>query len=274
MKNKSSCHKYSLSFYIAVVLLGIVILMALFPGMFTGYDPIEQNMTALLQKPSSEHWFGTDNLGRDVFSRVVYGARVDLLIGIFAMLVPAITGTLIGLFSGYYGGRIDAAIMRILDLFTAFPLMVMVIAIVAILGSGIKNLFIAIWLVGWREYAKLVRSEVLSAKNSEYIAAAKTLGYSDGRIMFRHVLPNVVNSAFVYGISDIMLCMLMGASLSFLGLGVPTPIPEWGAIISEGKNFITTCWWITTFPGIMLALTGISISRVGEEVSGKLHKSN
>lgn len=180
---------------------------------------------------------------------------------------------MIGLFSGYFGGKIDALIMRILDIFTAFPLMVLVIAIVAILGSGVKNLFIAIWLVGWREYAKLVRSEVLVVKNSEYVSAAKTLGYSNRRVIFRHILPNVVNSAFVYAISDIMLCMLMGASLSFLGLGVPTPTPEWGAIISEGKSFIMTAWWIAAFPGIMLALTGISISLVGEGVSRRLQKS-
>lgn len=266
-------HKYSLSFYCAVCFLIFVLFMAILPGMFTRYDPIAQDMTALLQKPSVVHWFGTDYLGRDVFARVVYGARVDMLIGFFAMIVPAAFGTLVGLLAGYYGGKLDACIMRILDFFTAFPMMVMVIAIVAMLGSGMKNLFIAIWLVGWREYAKLVRSEVLTVKNSEYIAAAKTLGYSDCRILFRHVLPNVINNAFVYGISDIMLCMLMGASLSFLGLGVPTPIPEWGSIISEGKDFLTTCWWITTFPGIMLAFTGISISRVGEELSEKLQNT-
>lgn len=263
-------HKYSVSFCIAAFFLAVIITMAFFPGLFTRYDPIAQDMTALLQSPSAHHFFGTDNLGRDVFARVVHGARVDLLIGIFAMLVPAVIGTLIGLLAGYYGGKIDGLVMRILDLFTAFPLMVMVIAIVAILGSGIKNLFIAIWLIGWREYAKLVRSEVLSVKNSEYVAAAKTLGCSDGRILFRHVLPNVINSAFAYAISDIMLCMLMGASLSFLGLGVPTPTPEWGAIISEGKNFLTTAWWMTVFPGIILAITGISISIVGEEISKRL----
>lgn len=240
--------KHSVFFWIAVLFLIIIFAMALFPGLFTHYDPIKQDMTALLQKPSAEHWLGTDNLGRDVFARVVYSARLDLAIGFFAMLIPAMIGTFVGLLSGYCGGKVDAIIMRILDIFTAFPLMILVIAIVAILGSGIKNLFIAIWLVGWREYAKLVRSEVLVVKNSEYILAAKTLGYSNLRVMFRHVLPNVVNSAFVYAISDIMLCMLMGASLSFLGLGVPTPTPEWGAIISEGKSFMMTAWWIVAFP--------------------------
>ncbi|MCD7841189.1 MAG: ABC transporter permease [Lachnospiraceae bacterium] len=265
--------KFSIAFWIASAFLALIVLMAVVPGLFTPYDPIGQDMTALMQKPSSAHWFGTDNLGRDIFSRVVYSARLDLEIGIFAMLVPAVVGTMVGLLSGYYGGKVDAIIMRILDIFTAFPLMVLVIAIVAILGSGIKNLFIAIWLVGWREYAKLVRGETLVAKNSEYVAAARTLGFSNARIMLRHVLPNVINGAFVYAISDIMLCMLMGASLSFLGLGVPAPTPEWGAIIADGKLFITTAPWIVVFPGIMLALTGISISIIGEQVSAVLQKT-
>lgn len=274
MLKKIRDQHFSVLFYIAIAFLILIFAMAFFPGLFTKYDPLNQDLMALLKKPSSQHWFGTDNLGRDVFSRVVYSARLDLAIGFFAMIVPAIIGTLVGLLSGYFGGKVDAIIMRILDIFTAFPLMVLVIAIVAILGSGIRNLFIAIWLVGWREYAKLVRSEVLVAKNSEYIASAKALGYSNMRVMFRHVLPNVVNSAFVYGISDIMLCMLMGASLSFLGLGVPTPTPEWGAIISDGKSFISQAWWIVAFPGIMLGLTGIAISLVGEQLSKKLQRSN
>lgn len=265
---------FSILFYVAVAFLIVIFIMAIFPGLFTKYDPLNQDLMALLKKPSAEHWFGTDNLGRDVFSRVVYSARLDLAIGFWAMIIPAIIGTMVGLLSGYFGGKVDAIIMRILDIFTAFPLMVLVIAIVAILGSGIRNLFIAIWLVGWREYAKLVRSEVLVAKNSEYIASAKALGYSNLRVMFRHVLPNVINSAFVYGISDIMMCMLMGASLSFLGLGVPTPTPEWGAIISDGKSFISQAWWIVAFPGIMLGLTGIAISLVGEQLSKKLQRSN
>lgn len=269
MKNMK---KLSPAFWAAAAVLSVVLLMALFPGLFTRYDPIEQDILSLLKPPSADHIFGTDNLGRDVASRVIYSTRLDLAIGFLAMLIPAVTGTLVGLLSGYYGGRVDAVIMRILDIFTAFPTMVLVIGIVAILGSGVKNLFIAIWLVGWREYARLVRSDVLVEKNNEYVAAARSLGYSDLRIMLRHILPNVISPVIVYAVSDIMMCMLMGASLSFLGLGVPTPTPEWGAIISDGKNYMMTAWWIITFPGIMLALTGISISIVGNELSKRLSR--
>ena len=267
---KIQFRNFSTIFWLATIVLTIVLLMSAVPGLFTGYDPIKQDMTALLRAPYKEHIFGTDNLGRDVFSRVVYSARLDLFIGFFAMIVPAVFGTLIGTLSGYYGGKADAVLMRILDIFTAFPTMVLVIAIVALMGSGIKNLFWAIWLVGWREYAKLVRSEVVVIKNHDYIAAARTLGYSDLRIMFRHILPNVLSTIVVYAITDIMMCMLMGASLSFLGLGVPTPTPEWGAIIADGKNYMMTAWWIIAFPGIMLAFTGISISIVGNGLSGAL----
>lgn len=261
--------KRNIPAWCACAVLMIVFLMAVVPQLFTSYDPLEQDMTALLQAPSAAHLFGTDNFGRDVFSRVVYGARLDLEIGFFAMLVPAVFGTAVGITAGYFGGKVDAVIMRILDVFVAFPTMVLAIAIVAILGSGVRNLFLAIWLVGWREYTRLVRSDVLVIRSSEYVEAAKSLGYSDLRIMFRHIFPNVARTVLVYAVSDIMMCMLMGASMSFLGLGVPTPTPEWGAIISEGKNYMMTAWWIVAFPGIMLAVTGISISAVGRRLSGQ-----
>lgn len=239
MKRKV-CFQYPVRFYIALFFVVVIVIMAMFPHIFTAENPITQDMTSLLEAPSSMHWFGTDEMGRDVFARVVYGTRVDLMIGIFAMLVPALVGTALGLLSGYYGGKIDMVIMRILDMFMAFPTMVMVIAIVAIFGSGMKNLFLAIWLVGWREYAKLVRSEVLTIRNSEYILAAEAMGYSDSRILLRHIFPNVINSVLIYAISDMMMCILLGASLSFLGLGVPTPIPEWGSMISEGRAYLMT----------------------------------
>lgn len=252
---------------IGLILLTLVLLAAFFPRLFTAQDPYEQDLMNMLQAPSAAHWFGTDQYGRDVFARVIYGTRVDLLIGFIAMIVPFLTGSLIGLLAGYYGGVVDAIVMRVQDVMTAFPFTVLIIAIMSILGPNISNLYIAVWLVGWRDYAKLVRSEVLSEKNLDYVQAARVLGFSDLRIMVRHILPNVISSAVVYAVSDIMMCMLVGASMSFLGLGVQPPIPEWGAIITEGRQFIMTSWWICAFPGLALAITGTALSLVGETVS-------
>lgn len=249
------------------VMLAIVLLMTFFPSLFTSYDPLEQNFAIALSPPSAEHIFGTDNYGRDLFTRVVYGARIDLKIGFLAMIVPLFVGSFIGLVAGWFGGWVDALLMRIQDIMTAFPFTILVIAIISILGRSESNVYIAIWLVGWRDYTKLVRSEVLIEKNSEYIQAVRSLGFSDLRIMFRHILPNTINSAVVYAVSDVMLCMLVAASLSFLGLGVQPPVPEWGAIISEGRPFILNAWWICALPGLALAFTGTSLSLLGEGIS-------
>ena len=256
-----------ISLIIGGILFAVMFLMAIWPSLFTSYDPYELDLMNCLQPPSRAHWFGTDNYGRDVFARVVYGARVDLTIGFVAMIVPFIIGSFIGLVAGYYGKWVDAIIMRIQDIMTAFPFTILVIAIVTILGSNVSNLYIAIWLVGWRDYTKLVRSETLIEKNSEYVQAARSLGYSNLRIMFRHILPNTINSAVVYAVSDIMVCMLVGASLSFLGLGVQPPTPEWGAIISEGRPYILQAWWMCALPGLALAVTGTSLSLLGEGIS-------
>ena len=225
---------------------------------------------AKLSPPSKEHIFGTDVYGRDVFARCVYGTIVDLKIGVIAMIVPLIMGTIIGLLAGYYGGKFDMIVMRIVDIFTGFPFMVLVIAIVAILGTGLTNLYIAIWCVGWKEYARLVRSEVLVVKRMEYIDAARTMGFRDLRIILRHILPNVISGAIVYAASDIVLCMMSGASLSYLSLGVQPPTPEWGAIIAGGKNYISSAWWITLFPGLFLMLAGLGFSLVGDGLSDAL----
>lgn len=249
------------------VLLALILLMAFFPFLFTGKDPYEQDLMNALLAPSGEHWFGTDQYGRDVFARVIYGTSVDLKIGFLAMLVPFFTGCLIGLLAGYYGGWVDALVMRIQDIMTAFPFTILVIAIITILGPNISNLYIAVWLVGWKDYTKLVRSEVLSEKNLDYVQAARVMGFSNLRIMIRHLLPNTIRSAVVYAISDIMMCMLVGASLSFLGLGVQPPIPEWGAMITEGRPFILSAWWTCAFPGLALAVTGTALSLAGEAVS-------
>ena len=256
--------------YIGLFLVFVLLLMAFFPSLFTSLSPTDIVAEAKLSPPSKEHIFGTDVYGRDVFARCVYGTIVDLKIGVIAMIVPLIMGTIIGLLAGYYGCKFDMIVMRIVDIFTGFPFMVLVIAIVAILGTGLTNLYIAIWCVGWKEYARLVRSEVLVVKRMEYIDAARTMGFRDLRIILRHILPNVISGAIVYAASDIVLCMMSGASLSYLSLGVQPPTPEWGAIIAGGKNYISSAWWITLFPGLFLMLAGLGFSLVGDGLSDAL----
>ena len=266
-KKKISLFKRSMSLNIGVLLLLIILLPAIFPQFIATHNYTECNVRDMLKPPSSKHLFGTDNYGRDIFSRVIWSTRTDLTIGVLATIVPFIVGSLLGLLAGYYGKWIDNVLMRILDIFMAFPFMVLVIAIVAILGPGVKNLYIAIWIVGWKYYARLVRSEVLVVQNLEFIQAAKVLGYSNSRILFRHILPNVLSSSIVFAASDVVMCMITGASLSFLGLGVQPPTPEWGAIISEGRAFISSAWWITAFPGIFIVIAGASFSFIGDGLS-------
>lgn len=213
------------SFVIGLLIVLVVILMALFPQFIAPYDPIATDVTVSNQAPSAAHWFGTDFYGRDIFSRVIWGTRIDLLIGVLGVVIPFLVGGMIGLLAGYYGGFLDSLLMRITDIMMAFPFTILVITIMAILGQGLINLFIALWLVGWMSYAKLVRSEVLVLKDSEFIQAARVAGFSDARILFRHLLPNVISSAVVFAASDVVMCMLTGASMSFLGLGVSPPTP-------------------------------------------------
>lgn len=260
----------SASLNAGIVLVGIVLLFACFPSAITSLSPTDQDAEALLKAPSLLHLFGTDNFGRDIFARVVYGTRIDLIIGFLAMIVPFVTGSLIGLVAGYYGKWVDSLLMRILDVVMAFPFIVLVIAIVAILGPGLNNLYIAIWLVGWKDYARLVRSEVMVAKNTEYVQAAKVLGFTDMRILLRHILPNVLSVSIVFAAADVVMCMLSGASLSFLGLGVQPPTPEWGAIISEGRAFLSQAWWICAFPGLALVVAGTGFSLLGDGLSDLL----
>ena len=255
---------------VGLVITTVIVIVAIFPSLFTSYSPTAQDANAMLLPPSSSHWFGTDNFGRDIFSRVVYGARIDLAIGIGATIVPFIVGTILGLLTGYYGGKLDTLLMRLLDISMAFPFMVLAVLLAAIIGSGIQVLLVASWLVAWKEYARLIRSEVMVARSAEYVEAAKSMGYGDGRIIFRHILPNVISSAIVYCASDIVISMMAAASLSFLGLGVQAPTPEWGAIISGGKSFLSSAPWITVLPGFVLAITGLGFSLIGDGLSDML----
>lgn len=245
-------------------IIATALLLAIFAPWVAPFDPILQDTPNALQPPSLAHLFGTDNFGRDVFSRVIWAIRVDLQIGFFGVLFPFLIGTVIGLASGYIGGLTDTIFMRIVDIVLAFPFLVLMLAIIAILGPGILSFYIAVALVGWVSYARLVRAQTLVLKHADFVTAAKSLGFSHARIMLRHVLPNALVASIVFSMSDIVLTILGGAAVSYLGLGVQPPTAEWGIMIAEGQNFITTAWWITTFPGLALVVLAFGFSMAAD----------
>lgn len=255
------------SFMMGAVLIGIILFIALFPQVFTSYDPMKLDPSHKMLGPSSEHWFGTDNYGRDVFTRCIYATRVDLQVGIFSAIVPFVFGSLMGILAGYYGKVIDTVLMRLLDVVMALPFTILVVAIMAVLGNGIRNMYIAIWIIGWVTFTKLVRAEVLVMKDSEFLMAMKICGFSDARIILRHILPNAISSAIVYLASYVVMCMLTCASLSFLGLGVQPPTPEWGSLMNDGRAYLAQAPWITCFPGIFIAMAGVGFSLLGDGMS-------
>jgi len=252
------------------IVVTFVVVIAIIAPVIAPYDPIDHDYSAILESPGRAHWLGTDRFGRDIFSRILHGARIDLQIGIVCVIFPFIIGVIAGSISGYWGGIIDTLLMRLVDLTVAFPYYVLIIVIIAILGPGVKNMYVAVSLVGWITYAKIIRGEVLVAKNLEYVLAAKTLGFSKWRILLRHVLPNVISPCIVFAMTDIVLCIRAAASLSFLGLGVQPPAPEWGLIIADGREFITTAWWICICPGIAIAIVGLGFSLLGDGLADLL----
>jgi peptide/nickel transport system permease protein len=252
---------------ILVILAG----MAIFAPVVTrGIDPLKQDLVNTLASPSAEHWLGTDQLGRDVWSRLVYGARIDLKVGFLAVLFPFILGTTLGSISGYYGRWMDTGVMRLVDVVVAFPFYVLIIALVFALGPGVRSIVIAITIVGWVSYARIIRGEVLIAKRQEYVMAAQSAGFSTPRIIGRHILPNVIGQAIVFAMSDIVLSILAIVTLGYLGLGVPPPTPDWGSMIFEGQTFLTTHWMLSTIPGIAVIITGLGLSLVGDGLNDLL----
>lgn len=243
------------------------ILAAIFAPLLTPYDPIKLDATTGLQPPSLAHPFGTDQLGRDVLTRVIYAARIDLQIGLIGVTIPLIIGTLVGLIAGYVGGWTDALISRVIDVVIAFPFLVLVIAIVAMLGPGLINLYIAVSLVSWVLYARIIRGETLALKQREYVLAAHGLGFGNRRVMFRHILPNALAPALVFGMSDFVLDVQLGATLSFFGLGVQAPTPEWGLMIAESRNFILTAPWVVIFPGLAIIALSFFVSLIGDAMA-------
>ncbi len=255
---------------IGLGLLALLLVAALFPAQLAPFSPTEFDYNAILQGPTARHPFGTDNFGRDVLSRVIYGTRIDLQIALFTTLFPFIFGTLLGAVTGYAGRWSDALVGRVADLVVVFPFLVLVIAIVAVLGPGLTNLYVAVSAVGWVSYWRLTRGEVLTQKKAEYAQAGRVLGYSPARILLRHLLPNAVTPAIVYLMTDMSLGILLGASLGYLGLGAQPPTPEWGVMVADGKNFMATAWWISTFPGLALTLAGVTFSLIGDGLADVL----
>ncbi len=251
-------------FFIGIAIMAMFLLFSVFPRLFAPYDPLAFDYTLLSHPPTLAHPFGTDNFGRDVLSRVIWATRVDMQIAIFCTAFPLVFGTIVGALTGYYGGWLDAVFGRLVDLVITFPFLVIVIAIVAVLGPGLINMYIAVSAVGWVFYAQLMRADVQVQKQSDYAAAARVLGYDEARIIFRHLLPNAITPIIVYWMTDMALDILLGSSLGYLGLGAQPPTAEWGVIIADGKNFMSTAWWISVFPGIAIVLAGVGFSLVGD----------
>ena len=253
-----------LSLALGLTLLAATLLCALAPTLVAPYDPLAFDYDALLQPPSAAHLFGTDQFGRDVLSRTVAASTIDLEIAVFATIGPLLIGTLIGLLVGYTGGLPDIVFGRLVDLVVTFPFLVLVIAIVAILGPGLINMYIAISCVGWVFYARLMRAEVRIQSQQDYVAATRVLGFRTPRIVFRHILPNAVRPVLVYLVTDMALAILLGSSLGYLGLGAQPPTAEWGVLIADGKNVFTQAPWVSLFPGVAIVLCGLGFSLTGD----------
>lgn len=246
----------------------IVVLLLLFTAIFADfiapYEPAEQNYSALKEPPSLDHPFGTDQYGRDVFSRVVYGSRYAVFLGIVIVGIEMLLGVTLGLVAGYYGGLIESTIMRVVDIALSMPALVLALAIAGMLGGGLFPLIVAVSLVGWRGFARLVRGDVKSVMEEEYIDSAEAAGLSDFRTITRYVLPNAASSIIVYATLTIPTVILWSAGLSFLGMGVQPPKPEWGAILAAGRGEIDSAWWIATFPGLAIMVTVIGFNGLGD----------
>jgi len=252
------------------LLVFAVFVIAIFAPLIAPYDPSKIDIKNILVGPSSQHLFGTDDLGRDVLSRMIYGARVSLEVGFVAIGIATLIGILLGAVSGYYGGYLDSAIMRAVDIMLSIPTIFLVLAVIAILEPSIINIMVVIGLTSWMEPARLVRAEFISIKEREFVTAAHALGASDVRIIFRHILPNGLSPILVSATMGIGGAVLIESGLSFLGLGVQPPTPSWGSLLSSGKDNIEIAWWLSAFPGLAILITVLGYNLLGEGIRDAL----
>jgi peptide/nickel transport system permease protein len=251
-------------------ILGVLILLAALAPWIDRYPPLQQDLTNILAPPSWAHWLGTDQLGRDVWSRLLWAGRFDLATGFLVVLIPFTVGTTIGTLAGYYKGWPDTVLSRIIDVVMAFPYYVLIITLVFVVGKGIRGIFIAFALTDWVTYARTVRSSTLVVGRLGWSSAAKGGGLSDPRILSRHILPNTITQAIVYATSDIVYVILAVVTLGYLGLGIQAPNPDWGSMIFDGQPFMTTRWWLSTIPGVCVVITGIGLSLLGDGLADVL----
>ena len=255
-KNKSAM--------IALAVLAVMVFCAIFAPIISPYSPTEQNWDDAFQMPSFQHLLGTDNFGRDILSRIIYGSRISLLVGVSSIVTAIIAGGLLGAVSGYYGGRVDNLMMRTMDILMAIPGMLLAISLAAAMKPGLLSLVIAIAVAEVPGYARVVRASVLTIKDQEYIEAAESIGASDARIILRHIIPNCMAPIIVQATLGMAGAILSAASMSFLGLGIQPPTPEWGSMLSAAKDYITSYWHMAAFPGIAIMITIFSLNALGD----------
>jgi peptide/nickel transport system permease protein len=265
---------HSKTFVAGAIITGLIVLVAIFAPEISPYSPNHLDLYNILSGFSSKHWLGTDQLGRDELSRLIWAARTDLTVGVVAVIFPFCFGSMLGTVTGYFGGWFDAVVMRVVDVIIAFPFYVFVIGLVFVVGEGTKGIYIAFAVVDWVVYARAVRSATLVVRESDYVAAARGGGLSDRRVIFRHVLPNTITQAVVYVMNDIVLAIVAVVTLGYLGLGIQPPTPDWGSMISDGQPFITTHWELATLPGIAVALTGLGLSLLGDGLADALRPAS
>lgn len=246
------------------IILAVLLLAAVGAPQLTPYDPLTMRPEERLQPPNRHHVFGTDVFGRDLFTRILYGSRISLRTGVISITLAVALGVPLGLTSGYYGGVVDRLLMRLVDLMLTFPGILLALVIIAILGPNLLNAMLAVGISASPTYARVVRASVLAAREQVYVDAARAIGCRDGRIMVRHILPNTVAPIIVLGTLGVAGAIISAAALSYLGLGAQPPTPEWGALLSEGRNYLRVAWWMTAFPGLAIMVSVLSINLLGD----------
>lgn len=247
-----------------LIVIGGLAIMAIFAPVIASHDPLQQNLATALQPPGGEYLLGSDEYGRDIFSRLIYGARISLYIVFLVTIIVGPVGLAIGMAAGYFGGWVDTVLMRVTDIFLSFPSLILALAFAAALGPGIENAVIAIALTAWPPIARLARAETLTTRNADFIHAAKTAGASSGRIIFRHIMPLCVPSVIVRLTLSMSGVLLTAAGLGFLGLGAQPPAPEWGAMTAAGRRFIIDSWWVVTMPGMAILIVALAFNLLGD----------